>query len=306
VAISSARAGDQSYVADTGHNRILIYGPEGTLRARLGADEGSGAPGSGPGSFDHPGAVAVDGAGEIYVADTANNRIVKLSPRGAVVGEWGSRGSGDGRFHSPDGIALDGAGNVYVLDRENNRVEVFGADGQFLAKWGDRGPGVGQFSQPAALAVGCEGSVYVADTNNNRIERFDLSGPAPAGCVAGASWPPPLDVAPALRVALTRHRGVLARRGVSLTVACQRGCKILVNATLRASGKRPAVSLVGFSRALPAGLAGHVRLRVGPRALAILRRQLGRSRSMRAQVTVLAAGPTGRRTTLRRSYLVTR
>ncbi len=181
VAISSTAAGDQTYVADSGHNRILVYGPEGTLRARLGAEGGSGAAGSAPGSFDHPGAVAVDGAGEIYVADTQNNRVVKLSPAGTVIAEWGSRGSGDGRFHSPDGIALDGAGNVYVLDGENNRVEVFSGDGRFLAKWGNRGPGPGQFSQPAALAVGCEGSVYVADTNNNRIQRFVLSDPAPDG-----------------------------------------------------------------------------------------------------------------------------
>jgi tripartite motif-containing protein 71 len=306
VAVSSAAAGDQTYVADSGHNRILVYGPEGTLRARWGAGEGSGAPGSGPGSFNHPGAVAVDAAGILYVADTQNNRIVKLSAGGTVIGEWGSRGSSDGRFHSPDGIALDGAGNVYVLDGENNRIEVFSGDGHFLAKWGNRGPGLGQFSQPAAVALGCEGSVYVADTNNNRVQRFDLFAPAPRGCVAAGSWPPPLDVAPVLQLRLIRPAGVLARRGLSLTVACQRGCKILVSATLRASRRRRAVSLLAFARALPAGRPGHLRLQVGPHALAILRRQLGRSRGLRAQVTVVAAGPTGRRTTLHRSYLVTR
>ncbi len=306
VAVSGPAAGDQTYVADTDHNRVLVYGPEGTLRARWGAEGGSGAAGTAPGSFNHPEAIAVDAAGEVYVADSANNRVVKLSPGGAVLGEWGTRGTADGHFHTPDGIALDGAGNVYVLDGENNRVEVFSPDGRFITKWGDRGTGLGQFSQPTGLAVGCEGSVYVADTNNNRIQRFDLSSPSPTGCAIAGSWPPPLDVAPVLQVGLTRPAGVLARRGVSITVACQRGCKILVSATLRASGARRSVKLLAVARALPAKLAGHVRLRIGPRGLATLRRQLGRHRSLRARVTVLAAGPTGRRASVSRSYLVTR
>ena len=103
-------------------------------------------PARAPGEFDHPEAVAVDGAGDIYVADTYNNRVVELSPAGAVLDEWGSRGSGDGRFHSPTGIALDAAGNVYVVDSENNRVEVFDSAGHFLQKWGERGIGPGEFS----------------------------------------------------------------------------------------------------------------------------------------------------------------
>ncbi len=109
-----------------------------------------------------------------------------------------------------------------------------------------------------------------------------------------------------LRVSLTRHRGVLARRGVALTVACQRGCRILVRATLRAYRTHRVVRLGPSTRALPAGLRGHVRLRIARHALTILRRQLGRARGLEARVTVLATGPTGRRTTLHRSYLVTR
>ena len=306
VAIGGPGAADQTYVADTGHNRVLVYGPEGTLRARLGAEGGSGAAGSAPGSFNHPGAVAVDPTGRIYVADTLNNRVFELSTAGTPIAEWGTRGTGDGRFHSPDGIALDGAGRVYVLDGENNRVEVFSPDGRFLAKWGNRGPGPGQLSQPGALAVGCEGSVYVADTNNNRIQRFTLSDPAPTGCLPAAGWPPPLDVAPVLKVSLTRHSGILARRGVALTVSCQRGCRILVRATLKASQRRRAVSLLASTRALPAGRSGHVRLRIGPRALQILRRQLGRAHGLQARVSVLATGPTGRQTAVHRSYRVTR
>jgi len=306
LAISGPAAGDQTYVADSGHNRILIYGPEGVLRAAWGAAGGSGAPGSAPGSFNHPSAVAVTPAGQVYVADSANNRVVELSPAGAVLTEWGGRGTAEGRFHSPDGIALDGAGNVYVLDGENNRVEVFTPSGRFLTEWGDRGTGLGQFSQPAALAIGCEGSVYVADTNNNRIERFDLADPAPSGCLPAAAWPPPLDVAPVLEVTLARSRGILADRGLVLTVSCRRDCKILASATLRARNRRREAALIAAARPLAAGVPAVVRLLVGPRTLAILRRQLGRRRGLLAHITVIAEGPTGRRTTLTRSYLVTR
>ena len=124
------------YVADRNHNRVLVYSSAGTVVAKWGGGEGDGASGSGPGEFNHPAAVALDGAGNVYVADTNNNRVVKLNAYGSVLDEWGSRGTGDGRFRDPTGIAVDGAGNVYVVDNENNRVQVFDTDGRFLAKWG--------------------------------------------------------------------------------------------------------------------------------------------------------------------------
>lgn len=307
VAVAVSSAARQTYVADAGHNRILVYGPEGQLRARWGAGEGGGAAGEERGAFDHPEAVAVDGSGDAYVADTGNDRVVKLSPAGAVLAEWGARGTADGDFRSPTGIGLDGAGNVYVVDSENNRVQVFGENGRFLGRWGNRGTAAGQFSQPTALAVGCEGDVYVADTNNNRIERFQPVSRAGVGCLPAGTWPPPLDVAPVLSVKLLRPSGVLARRGLSMTVACKRDCKVLVTATLAPDARaRRAVRLVATARGLPAARTGHVRLRVGPLALRRLRRELGAGRGLRARVTIVAQGPTGRRTTLHRSYLVAR
>jgi tripartite motif-containing protein 71 len=296
----------ETFVADTAHNRVLVYGAEGTLLGKWGAGGGNGAAGRGAGEFDHPAAVAVDGNGTAYVADTANNRIVKLTAGGAVLAEWGSRGTGDGRFHNPVGVALDAAGDVYVLDGENNRVQVFDANGRFLAKWGARGSGLGYLSQPGAIAVDCGGAVYVADTNNNRVERFALLAPNPSGCLAPGSWPPPLDVAPVLKVTLPRSAGILARRALALSVSCQRGCRILASATLAALGRRAHVPLIAAARGLPAARAGHVLLRVGPFGLRRLRRQLGHRTAMRAGVTIVAAGPTGRRTTVIRTYIVRR
>ncbi len=303
--VAVADGPDETYVADTAHNRVLVYGPEGTLRSKWGADEGSGASGRGSGEFDHPAAVAVDGAGNAYVADTANNRIVKLSPNGVVLTEWGSRGTGDGRFHSPTGVAVDGAGEVYVVDSENNRIEVFDPEGHYLYQWGIRGFGIGELSQPTAIAVDCSGDVYVADTNNNRVERFNMLSANGSGCVAPNTWPPPLDVAPVLNVSLPRPRGILSRRALALTVGCQRGCKVLVSGTLKPAG-RPAVALIAAARGLPVARSGHVRLRVGPAGLRRLRRELGRHTAMRASVTIVAAGLTGRRTTVSKSFIVSR
>jgi tripartite motif-containing protein 71 len=299
------------YVADANHNRLLVYGREGSLIAKWGAGGGNGAPGSEAGEFDHPAAVAVastaaGGEGNLYVADRGNDRIVELSPEGGVLRQWGSTGASDGSFRGPSGVALDGAGMVYVLDGENNRVEVFDSAGRFVEKWGLRGIGLGEFSKPSAIAVDCAGAVYVADTNNNRVERFDPVSPAPAGCIAQSAWPPPLDVAPMLRVSLARHAGVLARRALALTVSCERGCKVLATATLSPRGRRGAVRLIAAARSLPRVLAGHVRLRVAAAALRRLRKALGRRAALRANVSIIAAGPTGRRTTVTRTYVVER
>jgi tripartite motif-containing protein 71 len=304
--VAVASASGEVYVADSGHNRILVYGPEGMLQAKWGAEAGDGSSGSGPGEFNHPAAVAVDPAGDVFVADRGNNRVVELSSAGRVLRQWGSPGAGDGSLSAPSGIAVDGTGRVYVLDSGNNRVEVFDADGEFLEKWGLRGTGVGEFSQPTALALDCAGAVYVADTNNNRVERFDHVSPAPTGCLSSGQWPPPLDVAPVLHVSLTRYSGVLARRALALTVSCQRGCKVLAMATVSPRGRRGSVGLVAAARALPKAHPAHVRLRVGEAALRRLRRALGHTRAMTAHVRIVAAGPTGRRTTVTRTFFVTR
>jgi tripartite motif-containing protein 71 len=304
-AVAVSPATDQTYVADADHNRVLVYGPEGSLQQRWGAGGGDGAAGAEPGQFDHPEGLAVDAAGDVYVADTGNDRVVELSASGGVLAEWGSQGTGDGRFRSPTGLAVDAAGNVYVVDRENNRVQLFSPNGRFLAKWGTRGDGPGEFSQPTAVAIGCEGDAYVADTNNNRVQRFDAVS-AGAGCLAAGAWPPPLNVAPQLHVSLPRAAGVLARRGLALAVSCRRGCEIVAEATLSPLGHERPVPLLAAARGLPAARTGHVRLRVSAGALRRLRRELGAHRTMRATVTIVAAGPTGLHTTVTRVYLVSR
>src|SRR6185312_14141895 len=148
-AIAVAAQSGRTYVADAGHNRVLVYGAEGSLIARWGAGGGNGTSSSSSGGFNHPSGVAVSPApfGEdVYVADKGNDRIVELGQNGEVLRTWGGRGSGEGRFHAPAGVAVDGGGNVFALDSENNRVQVFDSAGRFQAKWGLRGTGLGDFS----------------------------------------------------------------------------------------------------------------------------------------------------------------
>jgi tripartite motif-containing protein 71 len=309
AAVAVAPLSQRTYVADAGHNRVLVYGAEGKLLARWGAGGGNGAASSATGGFNHPSGLAVSSAAlgeDVYVADKGNDRVVELSQGGEVLRQWGAPGSADGRFHAPAGVTVDGAGDVYVLDSENNRVELFDPNGHYLAKWGLRGTGLGDFSQPSAIAIDCAGSVYVADTNNNRVERFNPANPVATGCVAPEAWPPPLDVAPVLQIGLPRRTGVLARRGLALSVSCQRGCKILVTGTLSAAGGRGSVPLVASARSLPRALAGHVRLRLGAVGFARLRKALGKHTAMTARVRIVAAGPTGKRTTVNRIYSVRR
>ena len=81
--------------------------------------------GTGNGQFNSPRGIAVDGGGNIYVADTNNNRVQIFDSSGAFQYAFGSLGSGNGQFKSPSGIAVGGGGNIYVADTFNNRVQVF-------------------------------------------------------------------------------------------------------------------------------------------------------------------------------------
>jgi DNA-binding beta-propeller fold protein YncE len=134
--------------------------------------------GSGDGQFYYPHGVAVDSSsGNVYAADTLNNRIQKFNSSGGFITEWGSsRGSRDGQFQIPCDIAVDSSGNVYVADSWNNRIQKFTSSGRFLTKWGTYGTGDGQFAYPQGVAVDPSGNVYVVDTYSNRIQKFDSSG----------------------------------------------------------------------------------------------------------------------------------
>lgn len=157
--------------------------------------------------FSGPSGVAVDAQGNLYVADSGNHRIRKISrtPQGPAVSTLAgsSRGTQDGpaaqaRFNYPTGVAVDGRGNVYVAEYYGHRIRkidvsgpavqvrtVAGRDGGFAD-----GPGeAARFNNPTGVAIDAQGQLYVADRNNHRIRRiaFDARGSATVSTVAGGA-----------------------------------------------------------------------------------------------------------------------
>ena len=135
-----------------------------------------------------PEAVAVDAAGDVYVADQLSYVVQKFNSSGQYLGEWGSYGGGHGQFGPIGGLATDAAGNVYVVNSAHDRIEKFNSEGQFIKDWGHKGSELGDFefgssqnyTQPPGGGIAVAGEyVYVADSGNNRIERFNLEGEEP-------------------------------------------------------------------------------------------------------------------------------
>jgi DNA-binding beta-propeller fold protein YncE len=176
------------YVADTNNNRILKFTSRGRFVAQWGAADGTGPPGSKNGEFNDPRGIAVDDAGNVYVADHNNNRIQKLSPDGRFLARWGAHGgdgtagTGNGEFRDPRGVAIDHAGHVYVADKTNNRVQELGPDGRFIRRWGAHGGdgtgglGPGEFNLPYNIAIAADGHLFVSDVLNNRVQEFSPTG----------------------------------------------------------------------------------------------------------------------------------
>mgnify|MGYP001336780909 CR=1 FL=1 len=127
------------------------------------------------GEFNYPYGIAVDGSGNVYVADHYNHRIQKFDAGGAYQGQWGGLGSGNGQFGYPIDVAVDGSGNVYVADKNKNRIQKLDNNGNYQSKWGSYGSNNGEFNGIYGLAMDGVGNVYVTDTNS-LIQKFDAGG----------------------------------------------------------------------------------------------------------------------------------
>jgi sugar lactone lactonase YvrE len=116
------------WVTSSEHDYIRRYTPDLKLLQEF---DGTGI----PKGLKNPFGLAQGPSGKIYVADTLNHRIIRLSEDGAYELEWGSRGSAAGEFSAPVGLTTDSEGNVYVSETWNKRIQVFSPDGDYLAGW---------------------------------------------------------------------------------------------------------------------------------------------------------------------------
>jgi RHS repeat-associated protein len=135
-----------------------------------------GGEGSGAGNLSAPAAVATDSEGNVWVADTAHNRIQEFDSKGGFVRQFGAKGTGNGLLSEPHGVAIDAEGDIWVADTGNDRIQKFSPAGEYLSQFGATGAAAGQLSEPNGVAIDPEGNVWVADTGNDRIQEFDSAG----------------------------------------------------------------------------------------------------------------------------------
>jgi sugar lactone lactonase YvrE len=180
------------YVADTSTIRkIDLKGHVSTFAGRAGIIDNSDGVGSSA-RFGVPSGIGIDYSGVIYVADSYNNTIRRITPQASVstfAGSAGQIGSVDGastlaRFNSPQDIATDQAGNLYVADAENSIIRKINAQGAVSTFAGSAGQigfadGTGtlaRFNRPRYLTIDSSGSLFVADTDNHTIRKISAQG----------------------------------------------------------------------------------------------------------------------------------
>jgi sugar lactone lactonase YvrE len=177
------------YVADAFNARIRMISTSGTVSTFAGNGTAGFADG-GPttAEFNSPTSVAVDAAGNIYVADVENQRIRKITASGTVSTYAGSGVSGflDGamataQFSFPSGVALDGQGNLYVADAANNRVRKIISSGTVSTLAGNGTAGFldgssAEFNFLSSVCADGQGNIYVGDYNNNRLRKITPAG----------------------------------------------------------------------------------------------------------------------------------
>jgi sugar lactone lactonase YvrE len=234
------------YIADAGTHRIRKVNAAGVISTVA----GNGTPGySGDGGpaiaaqLNFPLGVAVDSAGNLYVVDTANERIRKVTPEGVIstVAGNGTRGfSGDGgpataaQLDTQDGVAVDSAGNLYIADSFNFRIRKVTAAGVISTVAGNGTPGfsgdgglatAAQLGNPTGIAVDSAGNLYFSDVHFHRVRKVTPDGiiSTIAGTgTAGFSG----DGGPATAAQLNGPIGVAVDSGASLYIADQSNFRI--------------------------------------------------------------------------------
>jgi tripartite motif-containing protein 71 len=303
-----AIAGTTISVADSGNERIALFGTGGTY---LGAMTDVG---------DTRGIAVTPDGSRTYVT-TASSRIAVYDPSGNEVDEFGGRGGKLGKLEAPGQVALDAAGNLWVADRGNNRIQQFGPTGERLGAFGLRGIGLGEFVHPTGVTVDCRGTLSVTDNSNIRVQQFALAAPAvsPCGALPPVGTPPPpklptlpAPLGPQVTLRVLRTTGLVATRNLPMRVGCDTTCVVTATATATPAASPPrrhrrvTVALTTAKLKLPAGEAKILRPVLSRKKARQLATALRGRRGLKISVQIAAAGTTGEPTTITKRLQATR
>ncbi|GAB3991183.1 hypothetical protein GCM10028807_20710 [Spirosoma daeguense] len=185
------------YIADRGNNRIRRVGTTGVISTVSGTITAGYSGDGGPAAnaqLDSPSSVVRDASGNLYIADTGNHRIRKISTSGVITTVAGSSTAGHGgdggpatsaQLYVPSGIAVDGSGNLYIADYFNHRIRKVNTSGVIstiagTGTAGYNGDGIAattaQLRNPTKLTVDASGNLYIADQFSHRVRKVNPSG----------------------------------------------------------------------------------------------------------------------------------
>jgi hypothetical protein len=230
--------------------------------------------GSKLGKLEAPGQLALDAAGNVWVADRGNNRVQEFGPDGARLGMFGGRGIGPGQFVHPTGVSVDCHGLLTVTDSSNNRVQQF------------------QLAAPAVAA--CAPLPAVAQPPPPKLPTL----PAPLG--------------PQVSLRVLRTSRLISARNLPLRVGCDTTCTLTATATATPTAapprkhKRVTVALATVKLTLPGGDTKIVRPALSQKKARQLAKALRGHKGLRVNVQISAVASTGDPTTVTKRLLATR
>jgi len=160
------------YVSDVELDQVLVYDADTLKLKRKIGTTGHKHELTSPGDFAKPTGLAVDQDGNLYVADTLNNRIEIFDADGKYITTFGKNGDGPGYFARPKGVAIDSDGHIWVADGVQDRVQVFNQEARLLISFGGHGLLPGQFQGLVGIAVDKNNRVFTSEIYPGRVQQF--------------------------------------------------------------------------------------------------------------------------------------